>query len=58
MNQAKIHVFPFFIYFYFFLAFLGPQAGHMEILRLHLESELILPAYITAIATDRSEPHL
>ena len=31
--------------------FLGPQPRHMEVLRLGVELELLLPAYTTATAT-------
>ena len=34
-----------------FFWFLGLHSGHMEVPRLGVESELQLPAYITAIAT-------
>ena len=37
--------------FFFFLVFLGPHLWHMEDPRLGVESELLLPAYATAMAT-------
>ena len=37
-----------------FLVFLGPYPRHMEVPRLGVESELLLPAYTTATAM----PHL
>ena len=37
--------------FFFFFAFLGPYPQHMEVPRLGVESELLLPAYTTATAT-------
>ena len=36
---------------FFFFFFLGPHLWHMEVPRLGVESELHLPAYTTAIAT-------
>ena len=36
---------------YFFFAFSGPYPQHMEVPRLGFQSELQLPAYTTAIAT-------
>ena len=43
--------FLFFFSFFFFFCFLGLHPEHMEIPRLVVESELQLPAYITATAT-------
>ena len=43
---------------FFSLFFLGPHLQHMEVPRLGLELELQLPAYTTATATARSQPHL
>ena len=40
-----------FILFFFFSRFLGLHLRHMEILRLGVKSELLLPAYTTATAT-------
>ena len=37
--------------FFFFFCFLEPHLWHMEVPRLGVESELLLPAYITATAT-------
>ena len=39
------------IVFCFFFFFLGPYPQHMEVPRLGVESEMQLPAYTTAIAT-------
>ena len=36
---------------FLFFVFLGPHPQHMEISRLGVQSELQLPAYITAIVT-------
>ena len=41
-----------YIYFFFFFSgFLGPHLWHMEVSRLGVKSELQLPAYTTATAT-------
>ena len=40
-----------FVCFLFCSCFLGPYLRHMEVPRLGIESELQLPAYITAMAT-------
>ena len=40
-----------FIYLCIILSFLGPHSWHMEVPRLGVESELLLPAYTTATAT-------
>ena len=40
----------------FFLDFLGPHLGHMEIPRLGAELELYLPAYTHSHSNARSEP--
>ena len=37
--------------FFFFLPLLGPHPQHIEVPRLGVESELQLPAYATATAT-------
>ena len=37
--------------FYFIFVFLGPHLRHMEVPRLGVSSELLLPAYTTTIAT-------
>ena len=37
--------------FFFLLFFLGPHPRHMEVPRLGVQSELQLPAYTTATAT-------
>jgi len=39
-----------YIFFFFFLVFLGPHLWHMEVPRLGVESELQLLAYTTATA--------
>ena len=41
---------------FFFFCFLGPQLPHMDVPRLGVESELQLPAYITATATATWDP--
>ena len=38
-------------FFFFFFFFLGPHLRHIEVPRLGVESELQLPAYATATAT-------
>ena len=38
-------------FFFFLFIFLGPHAHHMEVPRLGIQSELLLPAYTTATAT-------
>ena len=43
--------FLFFILFYFIFCFLGPHLRHMEVPRLGVKSDLQLPAYATATAT-------
>ena len=40
-----------FLFFFFFFVFLEPYTQHMEVPRLGVKSELLLPAYITATAT-------
>ena len=44
-------LFFFFFFFFYFSCFLGPHPRHMEVPRLGVESELHLPAYTTATAT-------
>ena len=39
------------VVFFFFFGILGPQLQHMEVPRLGVESELQMPAYTTATAT-------
>ena len=39
------------MYHIFFFCFLGPRPQHMEVPRLGVKSELLLPAYTRAIAT-------
>ena len=41
----------FFFFFFFFKVFLGPHLWHMEVPRLGIQLELLLPAYATATAT-------
>jgi len=41
--------------FFFFLAFQGAHLQHMEVPRLGVESELQLPAYTTATATQQHQ---
>ena len=42
----------FFVFvFFFFLVFLGPHPQHMEVPRLEVKFELLLPAYTTATET-------
>ena len=38
------------LYFIFIFVFLGPHLQHMEVPRLEVKSQLLLPAYITATA--------
>ena len=38
------------LFFFSFFAFLGPHLQHMEILRLGVQSELLLPVYTRATA--------
>ena len=38
-------------FFFFFFGFLGPNSRHMEVPRLGVKSELLLPAYATVTAT-------
>ena len=45
------------IYMYFFFVFLGPNPRHMEVPRLGVQSELLLPAYTTTTAT-RDPSHI
>ena len=45
-----------YIDYFFFFCFLGPQLPHMDVPRLGVESELQLPAYITATATATWDP--
>ena len=46
----------FFFLFFFFLVFLGLYPCHMEVARLLVELELVLPAYAIAIATPDLSP--
>jgi len=43
--------FSFFLSFFFFFFFLGPPPQRMEVPRLGVDSEMLLPAYTTATAT-------
>ena len=52
LNSGSLALGPAFFFFFGGGAiFLRPQPWHMEILRLGVESELQLPAYTTATAT-------
>ena len=42
----------FFVFCFVLFCFLGPHLWHMDVLRLGVKSELQLPAYITATATE------
>ena len=45
-NGIRAHFF-----FLIFICFLGPHPQHVEVPELGIQSELLLPAYATAIAT-------
>ena len=52
-GNAREHIvffFFFFFFFFFLFFFLGPPPQHVEVPRLGVESELQLPAYVTATA--------
>ena len=44
-------IFYLYIIYFFFLVFLGPHLRHIEVPKLGVESELQLPGYATATAT-------
>ena len=44
------------VFFFFWLVFLGLHLRHVEVPRLGVQSELLLPAYTTATATPDPEP--
>ena len=52
LPTAQLISFSFFFFFFFLsLVFLGPYPQHMEVSRLGVSSELLLPAYTAATAT-------
>ena len=48
--SSIVHIYIY-IYIFFFFSFLGLHPQHMEVPTLGVESELQLPAYVTATAT-------